>query len=258
MIRPTCSPIRILAVFLAGFLVHLPAQNGGAIPPPSENAPPRIRIPVVSGDAPAIPQGDGAEEEQAAISLAAQAKGWVPRGTSGILKSGMQLRITVMIQGTVVHATEPQRINEFGRIGLPLLNNIHIADKSIETIEEVVTEAYKEYYREPLVNVEFVGSVEDPSSSPWGFVTLLGNVASPGPIAVPPTGNLTVSGALKKAGGLAASAKEASIRIYRPLPSENVVERIQVDLLDLGRKGEHKEDVTVLAGDVIYVPERIF
>jgi protein involved in polysaccharide export with SLBB domain len=235
------------------------AEQNTEIPSASPEVPPRIRIPSIEVVPPAETSDNAeAESEQAALTLAAQAKGWVPRGSSGVLRSGMQVKVTVMIQGNMVHAPEPQRINESGKIGLPLLNNIEIADRSVEDIEVLITEAYKEFYKEPLVNVEFVGSVEDPSSSPWGFITLMGNVASPGPLAAPPTGNLTVSGALKKAGGMAASANKGSISIFRPLPDENRVERIKVDLDDLGRKGRHSEDVTLYAGDVVYIPERIF
>ncbi len=230
------------------------------IPPVSDTAPPRIRIPIdnpAATTAAVDPKDKDAQGKRVALSIAAQAKGWVPPGTSGILRSGMQCRVTVMIQGTIVHSTEPQRINETGQIGLPLLNNVIISDKSIETIEKQITEAYKEYYREPLVNVEYVGSTDDPSSSPWGFVTLLGVINNPGPIAVPPTGTLTVSGAVKKAGGLAESAKPSSIRIYRPHPKERTVEQIDVDLRDLGRRGEHEQDIILLPGDVLFVPERI-
>jgi protein involved in polysaccharide export with SLBB domain len=257
--------LRILIPYILITLAGLPAafaQSAMEIPPPSDTPPPRFRIPISNGVA-QIPSSDSTDEntadEQAALQLAAQAKGWVPPGSSGVLRKGMQLRVTVMIQGQTVHASEPQRINESGMIGLPLLeNNILIADKSIDTIEQQLTLAYKDYYRNPLVNVEFVGSVEDPSSTPWGYVTLMGNVGSPGPIAMPPTGNLTVSGALKKSGGLAASAKEASIRIFRPIPSEQTVEVIKADLVDLGKKGEQQEDVLLQAGDVVWVPERVF
>lgn len=248
----------IATALLAGIFPLLRAQPDADIPPPSETAPSRIRIPLDSDREAPVNTNVEDEDEQAAIQIAAQAQGWVPRGTSGVIKRGMQIRVSVMIQGNVVHASEPQRINESGLIGLPLLNNIFVADKSVEAIEKDLTQAYKEFYREPLLNVEFVGSTEDPSESPWGFVILQGNVASPGPLAMPPTGNLTVSGALKKAGGLAESAKEGSIRIYRPNPVENTVDRIEVDLVNLGRRGKHREDVTLYAGDVIYVPERIF
>lgn len=240
--------------------VRLPAREGSDIPPPAAAAPERIKIPLDSAYEPAAAGGDEeeAEGELAALNLAAAGQGYVPAGSSGILRNGMQIRVTVMIQGQVELATEPQRINESGNIGLPLLKNFYVANQSLEDVEKNITASYKDYYRDPLVNVEYVGSTEDPSSSPWGYVTLMGNVGSPGPLAVPPTGNLTVSGALKKAGGASASAKKGSISIYRPLPEENSVERIRVDLDDLAKKGRHREDIQLRPGDVVYVPERVF
>lgn len=247
-------------LLLTGFSTSLMAQNPkGDIPPVSETSPNRVRIPIAGGNTAAESVSDrgDAQGERLAFSIAAQAKGWVPEGTSGILRNGMMCQVTVMVQGNTVHSSEVQRINESGKIGLPLVNNVRITDKSIETIEKQLTEAYKEFYRDPLVNVEYRGPMGDPSSAPWGFVTLMGNVGSPGPLVVPPTGAMTVSGAIKKSGGLAESAKPSSIRIYRPHPQDKTVERINVDLLELGRKGKHHQDIILLPGDVLYVPERI-
>jgi len=235
-------------------------QTADDIPPPSSSTPERIRIPLET--ALQIQADDSGDEnlqgELAAMNLAATAQGYVPAGSSGILRSGMQVQVSLMIQGKMEFSVDPQRINESGKIGLPLLHNIEIANQSIERVEDQLTEAYGEYYREPLVNVEFMDAVNDPSLSPWGYVTLMGEVGSPGPIAMPPTRNMTVSAALKKAGGATPTAKKAAIKIFRPLPEEESVERILVNLDDLGQKGRHGEDIQLQAGDVIYVPERIF
>ena len=75
---------------------------------------------------------------------------------------------------------------------------------------------------------------------------------------MPPTQLLTISGAVKLAGGTAASANKGSIRIFRPHPEEDSVEVIWVDLEILAKKGKQAEDVSLRAGDVVYIPERIF
>jgi protein involved in polysaccharide export with SLBB domain len=170
----------------------------------------------------------------------------------------MPVLVTVIVRGRIEFEPQAQRINQSGNIGLPLIQTVRIGNMDLEEAEKLLTTEYSQYYREPLVNVEFAGAVDDPSLSPWGYVTLMGNVASPGPIAMPPTRILTVSGAVKLAGGSGASAKKGSIRIYRPLPEEDSVEMIKVDLDVLGRQGAHSEDVRLQAGDVIYIPERIF
>lgn len=254
--------ILLCVMFLAGLCTSIsPAQNTGDIPPPSDKKPERIRIPMSE-----IPQvitendtkQEEAQDEIAAFNIAANANGWIPEGSSGRLRNGMQVSIKVMVQGVMEHFSEGQRINRSGKIGLPLLQNVEIGNMDIMEVEELLTEKYSAYYKEPLVNVEFVGNISDPSQSPWGYVTMMGNVSAQGPLAMPPTQTLTISGAVKLTGGLAASANIGSIRIFRPHPESDEVEVIKVDLDDLAKKGEGAEDVNLRAGDVIYVPERIF
>lgn len=234
--------------------------DGLNLPPPSENGTERIRIPIREGQE-AIESGgtdDATNADALAFSIASQAEGWIPPDSAGILRPGMQIQVTLMIQGNVEFPPQPQRINQSGKIGLPLIQTVDVGNKDMEVVEQLLTERYEEFYRDPLVNLEFVGATNNPSLSPWGYVTMMGNVGSPGPLAMPPTRILTVSGAVKLAGGSAASANKGSIRIYRPLPEEDSVEMIRVDLDILGKKGKHAEDVRLMAGDVVYIPERIF
>lgn len=250
--------VLLLATVMLPF--SLPAQDVSDIPPPSKEPPARIRIPMnlpeeqfVEGEA-----EKPTDAEIAAFSLAATAKGWIPEDSSGRLLNGMMVRVTVMVQGRIEHASEAQRITHSGKIGLPLLQNVEIGDMNLEDAEEMLTERYSEYYVEPLVNIAFVGETNDPSQSPWGYVTMMGNIGSPGPLAMPPTQLLTISGAVKLAGGLTASAKGDAIRIFRPHPEDETVEIIKVDLSELARSGKKAEDVNLKAGDVVFIPERIF
>lgn len=256
------SRILCAVVFSAVPSVCLLGESLLELPPPGSGGAERIRIPIKEAQE-AIESGEAGREVEdknaiAAFSLAAQRKGWIPRDSAGILRPGMQVKVTLMIQGAVEFAPEPQRINQSGKIGLPLLQSVEVGNRDLEEVEAMITEMYSEYYRDPLVNVEHVGNVEDASMNPWGYVTMMGNVANPGPVAVPPTRIFTVSAAVQRAGGVSASAKKGAIRIFRPLPEEDSVELIRVDLDDLGRKGQTAEDVTLLAGDVVYIPERVF
>ncbi|MDA3873196.1 MAG: polysaccharide biosynthesis/export family protein [Kiritimatiellae bacterium] len=247
-----------LAILLMAF--PGPAENELVLPPATDTHTQRIRIPIADAETAMANKdtGEATEEELAAFNIAADAQGWIPEGSSGIIRNGMMIRVTVMVQGRAELATEAKRINQSGEIGLPLLMNTKVGGMDLLDMENMLTESYKEYYQDPLVSVQFVGSAEDPSQSPWGYVTLMGNVGSPGPISMPATGLLTVSGAVKRAGGVAASANKGSIRIYRPHPEEDTVELIRVDLDVLAKRGEQAEDVGLRAGDVIYIPERIF
>jgi|GEM_PF-1116506 len=253
--------VSFLLALLTGLMAPLSnAKDTLGIPPPSETQPDRIIIPIEDARI-AIANEDTDEVtdgEIAAFAIAAEANGWIPENSSGRLRNGTMVTVTVMVQGNTEHATQAQRINFSGKIGLPLLQNVLVGNMDLEAIEEMLTKQYSEYYKEPLVNVEFVGDPKDPNQSPWGYVTMMGNIASGGPLAMPPTQSLTISGAVKLAGGLAASANKGSIRIFRPYPQRDEVEVIRVDLEDLAKKGEQAEDVKLRAGDVVYIPERIF
>ncbi|MGA0332958.1 MAG: polysaccharide biosynthesis/export family protein [Kiritimatiellia bacterium] len=253
---PSSASFWILPLAL-GLLLPLQAQE---IPPPSDTPPDRIIIPISQASRNMAKNGTGeaTDDEVVAFAIAASAKGWIPEGSAGRLLNGMQVRVTVMVQGRIEHSTEPQRINYNGEIGLPLLQNVIVGEKDMGFVEEMLTEEYSEFYVDPIVNLEVVGNTDDPSMCPWGFITIMGNVGSPGPLAMPPTQFLTISGAVKRAGGLAASANKGSIRIFRPHPEDNTVEIIRVDLDNLAKRGRQTEDVSLRAGDVVYIPERIF
>jgi len=235
-----------------GFRLVAPAPAAAPVPQGETTAvPPRIRI---RQDASADTRSP---DENAAAQIALQGAGYVAPGRN-VIRPGMQVRVVVLVQGREEISTAPQRINESGRIALPHILNVPVANLSLEEIEAHLSELYSEFFRAPHVIVEYVGSTEDPYLSPWGYVTLMGNVARSGPVAVPPTQTMTVSGAIKTAGGTSASANESSIIVFRPNLEEQTVDRIAVDLRNVGRRGNHENDVLVRAGDVIFVPERIF
>lgn len=253
LLGPLAAPLFAQEAAGGGFRLVTPAP--GARPAPqAETAapPPRVRIQSAS-----VPGALATPEETAAAQMALEGAGYVAPGRN-VIRPGMQIRVVVMVQGREEISTTPQRINESGRIALPYILNVPVANLSLEEIEVRLAELYDEYFRSPHVIVEYVGSTEDPYQSPWGYVTLMGNVARSGPVAVPPTQTMTVSGAIKTAGGTSTSANESSIIVFRPNLEDQSVDRIPVDLRNLGRRGNHENDILVRAGDVIFVPERIF
>lgn len=65
-----------------------------------------------------------------------------------------------------------------------------------------------------------------------------------------------MSGAIQQAGGLDTSARSSSIRLTRR-QTDGKTERISVDFTAIG-EGKVENDILLQAGDVIYVPERVF
>ena len=86
---------------------------------------------------------------------------------------------------------------------------------------------------------------------------MLGRVKNPGRVNIPPTRDLTVSGAIQLAGGLDTSARDSAVLVTRK-DEEGASNQYEVNLRRVGSRGEVEEDLTVLPGDVVYVPEMIF
>jgi polysaccharide export outer membrane protein len=148
---------------------------------------------------------------------------------------------------------EPSRqVSEQGTLDLPLVGEVPVAGLGLQEVEERLAERYSAYLVRPQVVAEFV---QTPGSavSPWGYVTVLGRIRSPGKIPIPATQDLTVSAAIQQAGGLDTSARESSIRVTRQQPGGGA-RRLDVDLKAYA-KGSLDEDVVLQAGDVIFVPE---
>ncbi len=251
---------------LTSLLLPLGAQDGtqvlNELPKRGEKLPDRVKIAL-----PAVEEGlqnrkNKLNKEEkaalAALTLASNARGYVPEEMGSIMKQGMEMALTVRVNGEVEITTEAQRINASGEISAPLVGSVTVANFSLEQIEQRMTSAYQEYFRDPVVNVVFAGDESNPHSSPWGYVTVIGSVESSGPLAMPSTRILSITGAIKLAEGFTDVANKDGIRIFRPIPEENSVERIKVNIDMLGKRGNQAEDILLRPGDVVFVPERIF
>ena len=63
--------------------------------------------------------------------------------------------------------------------------------------------------------------------------------------------------AIQLAGGLADSAKDTAIKITRKTDG-GAPKTIEIDLRAAASKGEVQNDILLEAGDVVYVPEKVF
>ena len=86
-------------------------------------------------------------------------------------------------------------------------------------------------------------------------VYVIGQVAKQGAIPVPVSHPLTVSKAISLAGGLTPFARHSRVRVTRRTP-----EGVKVFTVDVGDvlMGRLDADMALTAGDMVYVPERVF
>lgn len=181
-----------------------------------------------------------------------------PDTTDGArLRPGLVINVNVLLGGKKEIEAIGERVSDKGTIAMPLLGVVVVKDLALDELGSKLTAAYKEYFVNPQVIVEFVRDDNKEGLSPWGSVTVLGRVKKPGRIVLPATRDLTLSGAIQQAGGYDTSAKENGIRITRKNP-EGGVKTWEVDLRSVGAEGLIENDILLEPDDVVFIRELIF
>ena len=166
--------------------------------------------------------------------------------------------ISLIVQVSSV-ATAPTTMNvlvdQSGDITLPLLLQEPVAcdGLTLEALKQKLVKAYSKYYRQPMVTVTFA-PYDGKGVSPWGTVTVLGEVGNPGPVNMPATMDLTVTKVLQAAGGCKPFADKTAIRVTRCDKDGNQT-RTLVNINEIGKDGRVDKDMPLRAGDVVWVPE---
>ena len=171
------------------------------------------------------------------------------------IRPGVHLVIqvgTVAAPPTVMNA----EVDQNGDITLPLLLQEPVAcdGLTLDALKQKLTKAYSKYYRQPMITVTFGPFEARGGVSPWGTVTVLGEVMRPGPVNMPSTMDLTVTKVLQEAGGCKPFADKSSIQVTRCDKDGNQT-RTKVDINEIGKGGRIDKDMPLRAGDVVWVPE---
>ncbi len=148
-------------------------------------------------------------------------------------------------------------VDQNGDVTIPLLLQEPVAcdGLTLEALRQKLVKAYSHYYRQPQISVTFAPfDSRSVGVSPWGTVTVLGEVASPGPVNIPSTMELTVTKALQMAGGVKPYADKSSIQVSR-CDKDGKISRTYVNLKEIGKDGRADKDMVLRAGDVLWVPE---
>ena len=173
------------------------------------------------------------------------------------LKPGLMISMSVLVSGKKEIDEPAKRISDEGSIMLPLLGETTVAEMSLDELQKKLTSQYRKYFVDPQIILDFVRDTGAEGISPWGSVTVLGRVKTPGRVAIPATRDLTVSGAIQKAGGFGSSAKDSAILVTRSLPNGQTESRT-INLRAVGTAGRLDDDIILEANDVVYVPEAMF
>lgn len=171
---------------------------------------------------------------------------------------GPRIRPGVHLVVQVGTANEPPKsmtcvVDARGEIVLPhlLTEPVSCDGLKLDALKDKLTKAYSVYYKQPIVTVNFA---QDGSGvSPWGSVTVLGAVGSPGPVNMTATDDMTVTRVLKLAGGLGTYADKTRVRVTR-CDRTGKRTRYTVDIEEIGEDGRPDKDMVLRAGDVVWVP----
>lgn len=170
------------------------------------------------------------------------------------IRPGVALVIQV---GTVAAppTTMQVLVDQKGEVTLPLLLQEPVAcdGLTLEALKQKLTRAYSKYYRQPMITVTFA-PYDGKGVSPWGTVTVLGEVMNPGPVNMPATMDLTVTKVLQAAGGCKPFADKTSILVTR-CDKDGEQTRTRVNINEIGKDGRIDKDMSLRAGDVVWVPE---
>ena len=163
--------------------------------------------------------------------------------------------IVVVGSGVAQPVNMQVQVDQNGDITLPHLLQSPVAcdGLTLDALKQKLIKLYSEYYKQPQITVTFA-PYDGKGVSPWGTVTVLGQVASPGPVNMPSTMDLTVTKVLQAAGGLRPFANKSKIQVSRR-DKDGKKTTYTIDLVEIGEKGRIEKDIVLRAGDVVWVPE---
>lgn len=142
------------------------------------------------------------------------------------------------------------RVAQDATIMLPLIGAVPAGGRTVRAIEAEIAQRYDaEYLVNPQINLTVLAYAER-------HVNIMGHVAHPGPVMLPPEERMSLVDAIARAGGFTMFGDRRRVRLTRTAPDGQVLQHtIDTDEILQGRA----EDPWLLQpNDNIYVPERRF
>lgn len=174
-----------------------------------------------------------------------------------VVQPGHVVYVIVVVDGRTHIEELGKRVSSTGHITLPLVGLVKVKGLTTGQMSVRLKEKFSVYIKSPTVDSGFAVDSSPGAISPWGYVTVLGEVRAPGRISIPPTQDLNLSMAIQLAGGLDRSAKDTAIRVTRRDASDELKSRT-INLRAAASKGKVKNDISLKAGDIIFVPQKVF
>ncbi len=144
--------------------------------------------------------------------------------------------------------TTVSRVSQDGFIDFPLIGEIYASGLTRQELSTRIEERLLDGF---LVNPDVTVMFQQYRQH---MVYLMGEITVPGPYRI--THGNTLLEMISKAGDFTPIAKRSKVKIIRPTDGESSV--FYVDASRITDKGRLDEDVVLMPGDIIIVPERFF
>jgi protein involved in polysaccharide export with SLBB domain len=173
------------------------------------------------------------------------------------IRPGLVLRVGATAGGLVIAQETAKEVDINGDIHMTMLvETVKCEGLTVVELQEKITEAYKALYVNPQATVAFYWDPKMETPSPWGTVIVQGSVLRPGQVNIPPTRDLTLTRALMFSGNILPLGDKTNVRVSRR-DQEGKLKKLTVNIERIA-KGEVEWDITLRAGDVVWVPETMF
>jgi len=229
----------LLVALLSGCASAPPLPPGNDLPPPN---------PPATLDTNSAGEGSDPASRQKTVDeqLAELEQILASTVASFHLGKGAVLSISVYDEPDLTLESVPVRPD--GKIAFPLVGDVQVAGRNVEDITVEIRERLLKYVLEPKVSIV----VREFNSLDY---TLYGEVVNPG--VYPLTTEVSITGAIAKAGGLTkgqfrASSVELADLTHAFLARNGTV--MPVDFVRLIRHGDMRFDIALQPGDYIHVP----
>ena len=145
-------------------------------------------------------------------------------------------------------------VTDSGDLEVPYIGRYPAAGKTCKELARALkVEFEKEYYYRATVIIAV-----DSMTKSRGIVYLVGAVRGPGPEDIPSDEVFTVSKAVLRAGGFTDYADKRNVKVTRKGGTSGAADQtFTVNVGEILEKGKIGSDLTLEAGDLIFIPERL-
>ena len=149
---------------------------------------------------------------------------------------------------------KPLIVTDSGDLEVPYIGRYPAAGKTCKELAQALkVELEKNYYYQATVIIAV-----DLMTKSRGKVYLVGAVRGPGPQDIPSDEVFTVSKAVLRAGGFTDYADKHNVKVtHKGSTPGTANQTVTVDVGKILEKGKTGSDLTLQAGDLIYIPERL-